>query len=64
MPSGKIKTSKTISKRIKVTKTGKLLKRCAGQDHYNGKQTGNKRRKKLNDKKVSKAFSRTVKELI
>jgi large subunit ribosomal protein L35 len=44
----KVKTHKGASKRIKKTKTGKLITRATGQDHFNarenGKTTKNKRR--------------------
>ena len=33
-----IKTNKSYSKRIKVTKSGKLLTRKAGQNHFNSKE--------------------------
>ena len=32
------KTNKSYAKRLKVTKTGKLLTRKAGQNHYNSKE--------------------------
>ncbi|OHA92230.1 MAG: hypothetical protein A3J09_02000 [Candidatus Zambryskibacteria bacterium RIFCSPLOWO2_02_FULL_51_21] len=32
-----MKTNKSYSKRIKVTKSGKLLSRKAGQNHFNAK---------------------------
>ena len=44
----KVKTHKGTSKRIRKTKTGKLMARSTGQDHFNsresGKVTKNKRR--------------------
>jgi len=43
------KTYKALSKRVKVTKTGKVLKRKAGQDHFNSRETGNTRRNKRSD---------------
>lgn len=33
-----MKTNKSFLKRIKVTKSGKLLTRKAGQNHYNSKE--------------------------
>ena len=33
-----IKTNKSYQKRIKITKTGKLLTRKAGQNHFNSKE--------------------------
>ncbi len=35
-----MKTNKSYTKRIKVTKNGKLIARKAGQNHFNAKQTG------------------------
>ena len=44
----KVKTHKGTSKRIRKTKTGKLIARRTGQDHYNSRESGktgtNKRR--------------------
>lgn len=33
-----MKTNKAYSKRLKVTKNGKILMRKAGQDHFNAKE--------------------------
>lgn len=33
------KTNKSYAKRIKVTKTGKLLTRHSGQNHFNSKES-------------------------
>ncbi len=33
-----IKTHKSFSKRLKVTRTGKILSRKAGQNHFNAKE--------------------------
>ncbi len=38
-----IKTNKSYTKRIKVTKTGKLIARKAGRNHFNAKQSGRTR---------------------
>ncbi len=38
-----MKTNKSYSKRIKVTKNGKLVARRPGQNHFNAKQSGQKR---------------------
>ena len=35
-----MKTNKSFSKRIRVTRTGKLVVRKAGQDHFNAKERG------------------------
>ncbi|MFA5744905.1 MAG: 50S ribosomal protein L35 [Candidatus Paceibacterota bacterium] len=38
-----MKTNKSYSKRIRVTRTGKLMARKPGQDHFNAKQSGSER---------------------
>jgi ribosomal protein L35 len=35
-----MKTNKSYTKRIRVTKTGKLVTRKPGQDHFNAKERG------------------------
>jgi ribosomal protein L35 len=41
-----MKTNKSYSKRIRVTKNGKLKVRKPGQLHFNAKQSGSKRSQK------------------
>jgi ribosomal protein L35 len=41
-----MKTNKSYTKRIRVTRTGKTLARKPGQDHFNAKQSGSERRNK------------------
>jgi len=41
-----MKTNKSFSKRIKVTKNGKLIARKAGQNHFNAKESGRTQMKK------------------
>ena len=45
-----MKTNKSFSKRLKVTKNGKVLGRKPGFNHNNAKQSG---RTQLNGKKMS-----------
>jgi len=40
------KTRKAITKRFKITKTGKILRRQSGLNHYRAKKTGQYKRKK------------------
>jgi ribosomal protein L35 len=35
-----MKTNKSYTKRLKVTKNGKIIGRKAGQDHFNAKDSG------------------------
>lgn len=58
-----MKTHKMVSKRVRVTKNGKLLKRAGGQDHFNSRESGDTTRGKRNDKAISKVFVKTVKRL-
>jgi len=53
-----MKTNKSFSKRIKVTKRGKLLVRKTGQNHFNSKENSGER----GDKKRKSEFHMTNKE--
>ncbi len=59
-----MKTHKATAKRIQVTKRGKLLKRKAGQDHFNSRESGKVTRNKRRDMKVGPAFEKNIKTLI
>lgn len=39
------KTKKALTKRFKITKNGKILRRLTGQNHYRSKKTGEQKRK-------------------
>jgi large subunit ribosomal protein L35 len=41
----KLKTRKSISKRMKITKTGKVLRRKPGARHYKAGKSSGRRRK-------------------
>ena len=45
-----IKTNKSLTKRLKITRTGKILARTPGFNHFNAKQS---RKKQLNGKKMT-----------
>lgn len=60
----KLKTRKSASKRILVTKTGKQIKRAAGQDHFNARERGNTKMNKRRDITLSKASSKMIKTLM
>jgi ribosomal protein L35 len=60
----KIKTQKSIAKRFKVTKKAKVLKRYAGQDHFNTRDAGKITRKKRRDINLYKTYGKTVKALL
>ncbi|MCX6760559.1 MAG: 50S ribosomal protein L35 [Candidatus Nealsonbacteria bacterium] len=41
----KIKTKKSVTKRFKITKNGKIFRRATGLNHFRAKKTGNQVRK-------------------
>jgi len=43
-----MKTNKSYTKRLRITKNGKILARKPGQNHFNAKESGNTRRNKQN----------------
>lgn len=59
----KLKTHKTVAKRVKLTRKGKLLKRKGGQGHFNSRESGTVTRNKRRDLEVSKVYVRTLKSL-
>lgn len=40
------KTNKSLTKRLKIRKSGKLESRAPGHGHYNGKESGRQQQKK------------------
>lgn len=60
----KLKTQKSLAKRIKITKTGKILKKKAGQDHFNSRESGKTTRKKRRTTKVSKTNLKPLKKVL
>jgi len=61
-PSAIMKTNKSYTKRIKVTKNGKLVARRPGQNHFNARETGQQRlaRKRTQVLNLSKRTTRRV----
>jgi len=60
----KIKTHKATAKRFKVTKSGKVIHRQAGQDHFNARESGNVTRRKRRDVNAHKTGVKTIRQLI
>jgi len=56
----KLKTHKATAKRYKVTRTGKIMKRTSGQDHFNARESGNTRRNKRSDVVTSQTLRRVM----
>lgn len=59
-----MKTKKALSKKVKVTKNGKVLRRHTKQNHYNSKQAGNFKRKKRRDVSVLGADALNMKKAL
>ena len=60
----KLKTTKALAKRFKVTKTGKVLIRKGGQGHFNARESGVVTRTKRRDVTFSNHHAGNVKQLI
>ena len=58
------KTRKSIVRRFKMTKTGKVLRRPTGQDHYRAKKSGNRIRAGRKWIEVSKADAKKIKKFL
>lgn len=60
-----MKTRKSITKRFKITKSGKVLHKMPGQNHFRSKKTGKQIRKKRKfvelDKKTAKKIKKALK---
>jgi large subunit ribosomal protein L35 len=56
----KLKTKKAVAKRVKVTGTGKITKRKAGQNHYNRKETGQEGMAKKGDVRLFAADEKNM----
>jgi len=59
-----MKTKKSITKRFKITKTGKILRRSTGLDHYRAKKPGKKIRQSRKWVEVSKGKVKKIKKLL
>lgn len=57
---GKLKTHQATDKRYKKTRTGKIIKRAAGQNHFNARENGKTGRNKKSDVVVSARLNRIM----
>ncbi len=55
-----MKTHKATAKRYKVTKNKKIIKRTAGQNHFNGRENGKTGRNKKSDVIASTTLNRVM----
>lgn len=60
----KIKTHKGLSKRIRITANGKIMKKKAGQGHFNARESGNITRAKRRTQKLSDVYFENIKQLL
>ncbi len=60
----KLKTYKALAKRVKLTKTGKLLHRAKGQDHFNTRATGKVTRNKRRDQEAHSTVQKSMKKYL
>ena len=60
----KIKTHKATAKRFTITKTKKIKRRKAGQDHFNARESGTITRRKRRDVNAHKSHAKTIRKLI
>lgn len=59
-----MKTRKSIIKRFKITKSGKVLYRLRGQDHYRAKKSGNKKRQLRKLIELDKKTAKKIKKML
>ncbi|MDD5221516.1 MAG: 50S ribosomal protein L35 [Candidatus Pacebacteria bacterium] len=58
----KSKTRHSLTKRFKITKNGKILRRATGQDHFRAKKTGNQIRRKRKWVELNPSEAKVVKK--
>lgn len=58
-----MKTRKSLTKRFRITKNGKVLRRPTGQDHYRSKKTGKQIRQKRGMVVLSAPLAKRVKRM-
>ena len=58
------KTRKAITKRFKITKTGKVMRRRGAINHYLAKKSGKSKRKKRRMVPLSKPEAKLIKKLL
>lgn len=57
----KLKTNKSLKKRIKITKNGKFMIRRGRQNKFNAKDSGNITRRKRKNKMVVPELAKAIK---
>lgn len=59
-----LKTHKALAKRITITKTGKMMKRKAGQNHFNSREPGKVTRNKRTDITLTRTVRKGIAALL
>jgi large subunit ribosomal protein L35 len=59
-----LKTHKALAKRITITKTGKMMKRKAGQNHFNSREPGKVTRNKRTDITLTRTVRKGISALL
>ncbi len=59
-----MKTRKSIAKRFKITKTGKVLRRRTGLNHYRAKKSGKQIRQSRKLVPLAKSEAKKIKKLL
>lgn len=60
----KQKTHKATSKRIRITQSKKIIRRQAGQDHFNARDKGIKTRSKRKNLEASSSDTKRIAKLL
>lgn len=60
----KLKTRKSIRKRFRVTGRRRLIRRSAGQDHFNARESGTITKRKRRDRELAEVDRRAVEKMI
>lgn len=60
----KLKTHQATAKRFKITGRKQMMQRCAGQDHFNARESGNITRRKRRDKNLHQSNVRSINKLV
>lgn len=60
----KVKTRKSVSKRFRITKTGKVMRRRAFTSHLNEKRSSKKRRRQSRPVEVTGFYAKKLKKAL
>lgn len=59
-----LKTNKSVKKRFKITKSGKVLFRPAGIGHFQAKKSGNQKRRNKGYTELKGSLAKQVKTML